>query len=300
MLAQRISSINSISAICEETGADATEISRSIGLDPRIGPNFLKAGLGFGGSCFRKDIASLTYLAESLGLQDVAEYWQRVNVMNNFQRRRFTSNVIRQLDENLVGKKIALLGFAFKKGIGDTRESLAVGVVSQLLQERPVEISIFEPYCDKEDILRELDVEHTGSSKGSNGGVKVYEDVYNACEGADAILIITDCDEFKCKGQTGSVTCSAVESVVRCNADELILSTGMSFELVPPPQCAEDCKQCQTISGERQSSRQQVDWTVIAAGMKQPKWVFDGRGVLNVDVMEELGFRVHSIGRQSL
>ena len=300
MLAQRISSINSMSAICEATGADIAEISRSVGLDPRIGSKFLKAGLGFGGSCFRKDIASLTYLAESLGLEEVAEYWHQVNAMNELQRRRFTSKVIRQLDENLIGKKLALLGFAFKNRTGDTRGSLAVDIVSQLLQERPAEISIFDPYCSEDDILRELDVGLQRSPEESIAGVKVYEGVYAACKGADAILIITDCEEFKCKERPGSVKCSASGSMFPCKSDKLIFPTGVSYELLPPPQCAQNCKQCQPASGEQQYPRARVEWRTIAAGMKEPRWVFDGRCMLNVELMEELGFRVQSIGRQSL
>lgn len=296
MLAQRISSINSISAICEETGADINEISRSIGLDPRIGSKFLQAGLGFGGSCFRKDIASLTYLARSLGLEEVAEYWDQVNGMNELQRRRFTSKVIRQLDENLIGKKIALLGFAFKKGTGDTRESLAVDIVSQLLQERPAEISIFDPYCKKEDILRELDMDLQSQSEAPYGNVRVHEDVYAACEGADAVLIVTDCDQFKCEEEAVSPTRSVVRNMVQGKANELVMPTGESFELLLPPQCPEGCKQCYAASGGRQSARTRVDWRAIAAGLKQPKWIFDGRCVLNVEVMEELGFRVQCVG----
>jgi UDPglucose 6-dehydrogenase len=133
MLAQRISSINSVSAICERTGADVDQVSKAIGMDARIGSHFLKAGLGFGGSCFRKDIASLAYLAESLGLDDVAMYWRQVNIMNERQRDRFARKVIERFEGNLVGHKLVILGFAFKKNTGDTRESLAVEVIRLLL-----------------------------------------------------------------------------------------------------------------------------------------------------------------------
>lgn len=300
MLAQRISSINSISAICEETGADIDEVSRSIGLDPRIGPNFLKAGLGFGGSCFRKDIASLSYLAESLGLSEIADYWHQVNALNKFQRRRFTSSVIRQLDENLAGKKIALLGFAFKQGTQDTRESLAVDIVGQLLQERAAGISVFDPYCRKEDILRELDTGVGLPADASLGEVKVYEDVYDACEGANSILIITDCDQFKCVKQAESRAHPSAADVVDLEADEFILPTGLSFRLLPQPRCPEECSQCYAASRSWQSSRKRVDWSAIATVMKEPRWVFDGRCVLDIEVMEGLGFKVQCVGRQCL
>lgn len=196
MLAQRISSINSISAICEETGADIQQISKAIGRDARIGPRFLQSGLGFGGSCFRKDIASLCYLAESLGLDEVAHYWSQVNTLNNFQRNRFARKVIRQLDNNLVGKKITILGFAFKKDTGDCRESLAVDVIKMLLEECPAEIAIFDPYCKAENILREIN-ETIADEQVTAKYVNVVADPYSACASSDAILIVTDCDQFK-------------------------------------------------------------------------------------------------------
>ena len=296
MLAQRISSINSISAICEATGADVNEISRSIGLDPRIGPKFLKAGLGFGGSCFRKDIASLTYLAESLGLEEVAEYWHQVNAMNELQRRRFTSKVIQQLDENLTGKKIALLGFAFKKDTGDTRESLAVDVINQLLQERPAEVSIFDPYCAEEDIHREFETISPQPAKGAYGNVRVYPNVYGACNGADAILIITDCDQFKCEDTPAP---AKMATSLQAKPDKLLSPNSPSLGLLPRPQCAKECKDCEGSVARHESSQERVDWRVIADGMRQPRWVFDGRCLLNVDKMAELGFQVRAIGKRS-
>lgn len=178
MLAQRISSINSISVICEKTGAEVDQVAQAIGLDARIGAQFLKAGLGFGGSCFRKDIASLTYLAESLGLEDVAHYWSQVNVMNEMQRDRFARKVIGRFDGNLTGRKIAMLGFAFKKNTGDTRESLAADVIRLLLEEKPMEIAIFDPYCLEKDIMREVE-RACGTLDGRI--VKVFPDPYQAC-----------------------------------------------------------------------------------------------------------------------
>ena len=299
MLAQRISSINSISAICEATGADITEVARSIGSDPRIGSKFLEAGLGYGGSCFKKDIASLIYLAESLGLEEVAEYWHQVNTINEMQRKRFATSVIRQLDENLIGRKIALLGFSFKKATGDTRESLAVDVINQLLLERPTEIAIFDPYCSRGDIRRELRAKIPEYAKAASAEVKVYEEVYAACDKADAILIITDCDQFKCEMPTQS-TRSEVEASIQCYADELTLPRGSTYQLLPRPQCSEGCMGCESMKGPAQdSARHQVDWRRVAAGMKQPWWVFDGRCVLDVDIMKELGFEIRSIGRRN-
>jgi UDPglucose 6-dehydrogenase len=156
MLAQRISSINTVSAICERTGADVDEIAEAIGLDPRLGPKFLKAGLGFGGSCFKKDILSLVYLAETLNLEEVAEYWRQVITINEFQRNRFVKRVVSNLYGTLIGKKISILGYAFKKDTSDTRESPAVEVVKSLLADNPAEIAIFDPRCNPEDVKDEI------------------------------------------------------------------------------------------------------------------------------------------------
>jgi UDPglucose 6-dehydrogenase len=156
MLAQRISSINSISAICEQTGADVDELAKAIGLDMRLGPKFLKAGLGFGGSCFKKDILSLVYLAQTLHLDEVAEYWTQVLTINEYQRNRFVKRVVRNLHGTLIGKKITILGYAFKKDTSDTRESPAVEVVKTLLADNPAEIAIFDPKCNPENVKDEI------------------------------------------------------------------------------------------------------------------------------------------------
>lgn len=156
MLAQRISSINTISAICEQTGADIDDIARAIGMDERLGSKFLKAGCGFGGSCFKKDILSLCYLARTLHLEEVAEYWMSVLTINEFQRERFVRKVVRKLNGTLIGKKITIFGYAFKKDTSDTRESPAVEVVKSLLADNPAEIAIFDPKCNPEDVKDEL------------------------------------------------------------------------------------------------------------------------------------------------
>lgn len=323
MLAQRISSINSISAICESTGADVGEIAKSIGQDPRIGPQFLKAGLGFGGSCFRKDIASLTYLAESLGLDDVAHYWNQVNLMNESQRRRFARKVIQRFDENLVGKKIAMLGFAFKKNTGDARESLAVDVIKYILEERPAEIAIFDPYCLEGDILKE--VEPVLSQPGlpqQAGSVKVYADAYQACEQANAVLIITDCDQFRnsipkyATANTQTPTATLSDNTYVSNGDlgthandvrepqnlayikdQSLSVNGYLHQLVSQPPCDVDCPDCRSQC-RGPISREPLEWARIAYSMKEPKWAFDGRGILDVPELEKLGLRVDTLGRR--
>jgi UDPglucose 6-dehydrogenase len=210
MLAQRISSINSISAICEKTGADIGEIALSVGLDPRIGPQYLGSGLGFGGSCFKKDILSLIYLAQSLGLHEVGEYWQQVLSLNDFQRKRFAQRVIRCLNNTLVRKKVTLLGYAFKKNTSDTRESPAVDVVRTLLSDGPAEIAIFDPCCDPESVKSEIQ-KLLGSAderllKSEGGPVEVYTDAYAACANSNAVVILTEWDEFRNAPKIGKGT----------------------------------------------------------------------------------------------
>ena len=143
-LAQRVSSINSITALCEETDADIEEISRAIGSDPRIGNKFLKASVGYGGSCFQKDILNLVYICETFGLKEVADYWHQVVLMNDYQKKRFSYKIVRAMFNTVTGKKIAIFGFAFKKDTGDTRESPAAYVMKDLLEENAI-LSVYDP-----------------------------------------------------------------------------------------------------------------------------------------------------------
>ena len=189
-LAQRISSINSISALCEATGANVNEVAHAIGRDSRIGEKFLKASVGFGGSCFQKDILNLVYLCEHFGLPEVATYWNGVIEMNDYQKNRFTRNVLSELFNTASDKKIALLGFAFKKDTNDTRESAAIYVGKDLLEER-AELAIFDPKVQESQIRADLNLD----KKDTN--VIVYKDPYEAAEGAYAILIMTEWDQFK-------------------------------------------------------------------------------------------------------
>jgi UDPglucose 6-dehydrogenase len=162
MLAQRISSINSLSAICEVTGADVEQVSHAIGLDSRIGPKFLHASVGFGGSCFQKDILNLVYLSNSLGLPQVAEYWNQVVVMNEYQKKRFYERIVKNMFHTITGKNICVLGFAFKKDTADTRESAAITLVHYLLSEG-ANISIYDPQVPHAIIYKELGMESTNT-----------------------------------------------------------------------------------------------------------------------------------------
>lgn len=185
-LAQRVSSINSISALCEKTNADIEEVAKAVGMDSRIGPKFLKAGLGFGGSCFKKDILNLTYIAENYGLTEIARYWEQVVEINSYQQRRFVDIIIKQMFNTIVGKKIAIFGFAFKADTGDTRESPAINVCRGLLDER-AQLAIHDP--------KALD----GAAKDLEeyaGQFTLESDPYSAASRAHAIVIATDWSQF--------------------------------------------------------------------------------------------------------
>jgi len=198
-LAQRVSSINSISALCEATGADVNEISRAVGMDDRIGRRFLQSSVGFGGSCFQKDILNLVYLCESYGLDECAAYWNQVILMNDYQKKRFTEKIVGKMFNTVTGKKIAILGYAFKKDTGDVRETPSMFVVRDLLQEQ-ANIHIFDPEVKREDMWIEMDytchVNHT-NTPGLDKSVTTSPDAYSACDGAHAICVLTEWDCFK-------------------------------------------------------------------------------------------------------
>jgi UDPglucose 6-dehydrogenase len=194
-LAQRISSINSISALCEATGADVDEVARAIGTDSRIGPKFLKASVGFGGSCFQKDILNLVYLCESFNLPQVADYWRQVVELNDWQKSRFVEKIVRTLFNTVNGKRIAILGFAFKKDTNDTRESPAIHVCRDLLREH-AHLSIYDPQVDQETILRNLaEAKVPASLIASN--VEIHNDPYTTLKDAHALAALTEWDEFR-------------------------------------------------------------------------------------------------------
>jgi len=232
-LAQRISSINSISALCEVTGADVDEVAHSIGVDSRIGPKFLKASVGFGGSCFQKDILNLVYLCRSFGLPEVAEYWHQVIVMNDYQKTRFATNMVHSMFNTVSGKKIAVLGFAFKKDTGDTRETPAIDVCRSLMLEK-AKLAIYDPKVSREQIYADL-------GKESMENIMIDEDAYIACTGAHAIAVVTEWDTFKT-----------------------------------------------------------LDYKRIYDTMQKPAFIFDGRNILDHDMLESIGFQVYAIGKSTL
>lgn len=327
MLAQRISSINAISAICEKTGADVDEVAHVIGQDQRLGSRFLKAGIGFGGSCFKKDILSLIYLSNCLELPEIGEYWMQVLDINDFQRVRFVRRIVHKLNGNLAGKKIAILGYAFKKDTNDTRESPAIDVIKQLLADAPLEIAIFDPQCTPTKVHEELSLFFGKDILQSEGGsVAAYPNACSACEEATAVVILTEWDQFRYpplpvpksafhegyqKLQTLPLNTEPKPSEgkvleMRESRRSISLIRGTPTDYFDPlarfeeePACSADCTDCLRVQKEDRATHESVDWTQIAGLMKRPRWIFDGRGIVDVSAMEELGFRIESIGKTS-
>lgn len=195
-LAQRVSSINALSEVCEATGANVQEVAKAIGMDSRIGPKFLQASVGFGGSCFQKDILNLVYIAKSLGLQEVADYWHQVILINNHQRNRFARNIVKTLYNTVSGKTIAFLGWAFKKDTNDTRESAAIYVADQLINEQAT-IKIYDPKVTSAQMQSDLNYLNTRSEPENAKHLKTETDPYKALEGTHAVAVLTEWDEFK-------------------------------------------------------------------------------------------------------
>ncbi|KAM0326609.1 hypothetical protein ACHAQA_006478 [Verticillium albo-atrum] len=332
MLAQRISSINSISAVCERTGADVDEVAACVGRDPRIGSKFLKAGIGFGGSCFKKDVLNLVYLAESLDLDEVGEYWRQVVKMNEYQRDRFTRRVIKCLNNTCAGKKVTVLGYAFKKNTSDTRESPALEIINTLLEESPHEIAVFDPCCNP-FVIREEIRTLSGRDKvlrEDGGPLVVYHSAEEACHDSTAVLITTEFDEFRntssaskpAPQKKSSIDPRPFTHMIPSENELLALHTHLRDDTsgdvnadplqryLPEPECSTDCPDCKAardsevlghatgLGTEAYQPKGRVDWVGVAAGMRKPKWVFDGRGVIDSTEMARLGVRVESVGRQ--
>ncbi len=235
-LAQRVSSINSISELCEATGADVNEVSIAIGMDSRIGPKFLQASVGFGGSCFQKDILNLVYIAKSLGLNEVADYWHQVILINNHQRERFAKKIIKDLYGTISGKTITLLGWSFKKDTNDTRESAAIYVADILLDEQ-ANLKVYDPKVNAKQIQLDLNNLGSRSKKDNFNYLKVETDPYKAIDKSHAIAVLTEWEEFN-----------------------------------------------------------NYDWNRIYDIMHKPAFIFDGRNILDREVLEKIGFIYKGIG----
>jgi UDPglucose 6-dehydrogenase len=200
-LAQRISSINSVAALCEATGANVREVARAIGTDSRIGPKFLQAGPGYGGSCFQKDILNLVYLCRHYGLEEVAQYWQSVVELNTWQQHRISRLVVNSLFGTVSGKRLAVLGFAFKADTNDTREAPAIRICRDLIEEG-AELAIVDPKVEAAQISRDLEKpprsgDASGQPLSGDGGWQPVASVEEAAEGADAVLILTEWQQYR-------------------------------------------------------------------------------------------------------
>lgn len=340
MLAQRISSINSISAVCEQTGADVDEVARAVGVDPRIGNKFLVAGIGFGGSCFKKDVLNLVYLADTMGLPEVGEYWRQVVKMNEYARDRFSNRVIKCLNNTLVGKKVCILGYAFKKNTSDTREAPALEMIKTLLEERPREIAVFDPCCNPIVVKNEIKTLLGDVAAGNN--ISVYGNAYDATNGSTAVIIATEFDEFRNQPApkpapvvVDQTTPKMIGRKPNPKADPRPFASEIPTEnellalhkyLVQretetsadpldrfnvEPSCDSECPDClqekeSKVTGYatgmgsagEYKSKERIDWVRIAETMAKPRWVFDGRGVIDSREMVKLGVRVESVGRQ--
>lgn len=230
-LAQRISSINAISALCEATGADVDEVANAIGTDSRIGPKFLKSSVGFGGSCFQKDILNLSYLCKHFGLPEVANYWNQVVEMNEYQKSRFVQRIMDAMFNTVSGKSICIWGFAFKKDTNDARESPAISVCKRLLEEQ-ANIRIYDPQVSKATIIESLSIDESDSR------LTYCESAKEAAQGTHAIALLTEWEEFK-----------------------------------------------------------KIDYDDVYSSMQKPAHFFDGRNLIDPDVLKHSGFRLSRIGK---
>tara|TARA_B100000963_G_C22638367_1_gene678943 strand:- start:1831 stop:3201 length:1371 start_codon:yes stop_codon:yes gene_type:complete len=194
MLAQRLSSINSLSSICEKTGAKTDEVSKAIGMDKRIGSEFLKVSTGFGGSCFKKDILNLVYLCSYYGLEEIAEYWHQVVKINDYQRTRFSKKIIQNFNEKFINKKIAILGWSFKSDTNDSRESSSIYISRQLIDEGFL-INVYDPLVNEKRIYD--DINEISDKKVDNKSLKVFKTVDGALKNVNSAVIINDSKEFK-------------------------------------------------------------------------------------------------------
>ncbi len=243
MLAQRISSINSISAICEKTGADIDEVSKAVGMDKRIGEKFLKSSIGFGGSCFKKDILNLVYLSRSLNLNEVADYWERVVSINSYQTKRFSLNIIDSLDNSIKDKLITIYGWSFKKDTNDSRESASIYLTKELLIDGAL-VNVYDPMVGEERIKSDIsNILNTCKFKNTQiqfflNRLKVFKSPYNASKNSNLIAVCTEWDQFL-----------------------------------------------------------KLNWKNIFVAMKGYPKIHDGRNILDIKRLKEIGFETYSIGK---
>ncbi|RYP02507.1 hypothetical protein DL766_010334 [Monosporascus sp. MC13-8B] len=286
LLAQRISSINALSSICEAVSANIQDVSYAVGLDTRIGPKMMNASVGFGGSCFRKDILNLVYIAETLNLPEVAAYWKAVVEVNEYQMARFVKRIVHTMHSTLSNKKLAILGFAYKKDTGDTRESPAISVAQRLLAENAT-IHIFDPKVRREQIYADL------QTALDDPRVTVSENPYDACRDAHAVIILTEWDMFSNKPpKSGSAPVPHRNGRLATNGKPVESADGA----VSASSSVSDLRATAPPSASPSSRQERLDWKRISELMEKPMHVFDGRNTVDVVALSELGFRVEAIG----
>ena len=343
LLAQRISSINALSAICESTGADIDEVAYAVGLDKRIGPKMLKSSVGFGGSCFRKDVLNLVYIAQTLHLPEVATYWEQVVEMNEYQKERFSKRIVSCLYTTLTDKRVAVLGFAYKKDTGDTRESASISLVNNLVAEK-ADVRIYDPKVEEDSIWMELKWTAKDFAE-TKKRVTICKSAYEACEDSHAAIIATEWDEFNNKDNDVHIREVHGLAVIGRSPSSYSTGSGMQFsngtlETSPAPKKPTPTTPNKKTNGfnspeksmgglslydnsningngaltdenlkpnhhhsstsRREDAKARLDWAQVAKIMRKPMFVFDGRNVVDAVKLENLGFRVESIGKPSM
>ncbi|KAK5105761.1 hypothetical protein LTR62_002181 [Meristemomyces frigidus] len=307
MLAQRISSINSLSAICEVTGANIDQVAQAVGQDTRIGSKMLRASAGFGGSCFKKDVLCLVHIAESYNLHEVALYWRRIVDINEYSKARFAKRIIQSLHNTLDRKKIAILGWAYKKDTGDTRESAAINVAGQLIAEN-AHVAVYDPEVRPDQIISDLTPHHNTDTLAKR--VSIYKNPYSACEGASAVVILTEWDEFKTDGLPSPVANGLDKEVLEVRLVSIPRRTsegsrGSSESSWVKHDCSSNERSAENLAESPISEpetipprlgKKGIDWPRIASCMRRPRLLFDGRNVVEPAKLMALGIQVHCIG----
>ena len=323
LLAQRISSINALSIICEATGADIQQVAKAVGSDSRIGPHMLRASFGFGGSCFKKDIRSLVYLCKCLHLDDVAAYWEAILNINEKQKSRSVARIVSRFNNNMNGKKIAILGFAFKENTGDTRESCAIDLVKGFLHEG-ASVSIYDPLVQESQIREDLGID-CAADGGLDNRLTICQSGEEACTGAHGVLVATNWGTFKVKpkGSTNplshtNTTNRLRETTFAINASDIVDGQTILHRETCTVSVVEtrlehkgshhgDCS-CTNLHRSKPDFQghadngglqlKSLDWDHVARVMTYPRTVFGSSACLDPNVLESMGFTVEIIGKK--
>lgn len=298
LLAQRISSINALSAICDKVGADVTQVSRACGLDKRIGKHMLRSTLGFGGSCFEKDVLHLTNTAAQLGLPNVASFFESIITINTFQTSRFTQNIMNRVPNGVSGRRIIIgvLGFAFKPETDDTRCSPAIQVIRELVTAG-YQIQVFDPLVEESKIRADLLASFPDGQYAFDEQVTVCDDVYEACEGANGVAVLNSWSEMQyvpAQRETGFIKSFGVgKNMISKQPQDTIVSHSRTRNGSDVEEWSLTCN-CTEVSSVPVGER--VNWNRIADNMHSPRYVFDGVNFLDAR-LNETGLCIDSIGR---